>query len=61
MKIDKSQILAMLKDRGDHEKARQAEADLPDQVDTDKDEGLLAKLGIDPRDLLGKLTGGLGS
>lgn len=60
MKIDKSQIISMLKDRGDHDKATQADAALPDQVDTDKDQGLLAKLGLDPKDLLGKLPGGLG-
>ncbi len=59
MFIDKSQIVAMLKDRGDHDKATQAQSELPDQVDTDKDQGLLAKLGLDPQDLLGKLTGGL--
>lgn len=59
MNIDKSQIIALLKDRGDHDKATEAESELPDQVDTDRDQGLLAKFGLDPKDLLGKLTGGL--
>jgi hypothetical protein len=60
MKIDKSQIIDMLKNKGDHDKASQAESDLPDQVDTDQDKDKLDKLGIDPKDLLGKLPGGLG-
>lgn len=50
----------LLKNRGDHGKADQAQQELPDQVDTDQDSGLLAKFGINPQDLLGKLPGGLG-
>ncbi|WP_168202628.1 hypothetical protein [Georgenia wutianyii] len=45
---------------GETDKATQAESELPHKVDTDKDSGLLSKLGIDPQDLLGKLPGGLG-
>jgi hypothetical protein len=60
MQIDKSQIIELLKSRGDHDKATQAESDLPDKVDTEADAGLLGKLGIDPQDLLGGLPGGLG-
>ena len=61
MQIDKSQIIELLKSRGEHDKASQAESDLPDKVDPDADSGLLAKLGIDPKDLLGGLGGGLGN
>lgn len=53
MQIDKQQIIDMLKNRGDHDKADQAEADLPDQVDTDQHSDKLSKLGVDPKDLLG--------
>ena len=60
MNIDKAQIIALLKSRGDHDQAAQADSELPDQVDTDQDSGLLAKLGIDPSDLLGGAAGGLG-
>jgi hypothetical protein len=60
MQIDKSQILDLLKSRGEHDKAAQAESDLPDKVDPEADSGLLGKLGIDPKDLLGDLPGGLG-
>ncbi len=61
MQIDKDQIIAFLRERGDDTKADQAQSELPGQVDTDKDSGLLSKLGIDPADLIGGLGGGLGS
>ncbi len=60
MQIDKDQIIQLLRQRGDDDNASQAERDLPGQVDTEKDSGLLAKLGIDPSDLLGGLGGGIG-
>ncbi|MCC3291920.1 hypothetical protein [Arthrobacter sp. zg-Y1110] len=59
MQIDKQQIIEFLKNRGDSSKAGQAESDLPEKVDTERDSGLLDKLGINPKDLLGKLPGGL--
>lgn len=49
MEIDKSQIVEMLKNRGNTAKADQAQSDLPDKVDTDKDSGLLDKYGINSR------------
>ncbi|NKX51906.1 hypothetical protein HER39_15300, partial [Arthrobacter deserti] len=48
------------KSQGSGDKASQAESELPDQVDTERDSGLLSKLGIDVNDLLSKLPGGLG-
>jgi len=60
MQIDKTQIIEMLKSRGDDDQASQAETELPDQVDTEQDAGMLEKYGIDPKDLMGKLGGGLG-
>lgn len=60
MQIDKQQIIDHLTDKGDHDKAAQAQSELPETVDTEKDSGLLSKLGIDPQDLAGKLPGGLG-
>ena len=60
MQIDKSQILEFLRSQGDHEKAGQAESELPDQVDTEQHSDLLSRLGINPAELLGKLPGGLG-
>ena len=60
MQIDKNQVIALLRERGDDAKADQAQQELPGQVDTDQDTGSLAKLGIDPSDLLGGLGGGMG-
>jgi hypothetical protein len=60
MQIPKEQILELLRSRGQDDKASQADGELPDQVDTEKDAGLLQKLGIDPGDLMGALGGGGG-
>ncbi len=60
MEIDKQQIIEMLKNRGDHDKATQAQSDLPDKVDTDQHSSLLSKFGINPADLLGGAAGGIG-
>lgn len=60
MNIDKQQILDLLRNQGDQDKAQQAEQELPDQVDTERDSGLLQKFGLNPQDLLGKLGGGGG-
>ena len=58
MQIPKEQSLELLRSRGDQQKANQAESELPNQVDTDQDAGLLDRLGINPGDLLGQLGGG---
>jgi hypothetical protein len=57
--IDKSQIIELLKSRGENDKAGQAEQQLPDQVDTDQHKGILEGLGLDMGDLA-KLVPGLG-
>jgi hypothetical protein len=60
MEIPKDQILQMLRDRGDGDKAQQADQQLPDQVDPEKHGDLLKQIGIDPGKLLGGLGGKLG-
>jgi len=55
MQIDKQQVINMLKKRGDHDQAAQAEQNLPEQVDTDQHADQLSKLGVNPQDLLGGL------
>jgi hypothetical protein len=60
MEIPKEQILDLLKQRGDSDKAQKANDELPDTVDTERDSGILDKLGIDPKDLLGGLGGAAG-
>jgi hypothetical protein len=58
MNIDKDQILQLLRSQGDEDKAQQADRELPGQVDTDRDAGLLSKFGLDPMELVKKLGGG---
>lgn len=58
MNIDKSQILDLLRSQGDSDRAAEAERELPEQIDTDRDGGLLDRLGLDVGDLIGKLGGG---
>ncbi len=60
MKIDKSQIADLLRLRGDYARAEEAEWDLPDQIDTDRDGSLLDRFGLDVADLLKKFRGGGG-
>jgi hypothetical protein len=59
MEIPKDQVLQFLKERGDSQQAAQAEQELPDQVDTDQDAGLLSKFGIDPQELISKFGGNI--
>jgi hypothetical protein len=60
MQFDKSQILDLLRQQGDNDKAEQADRELPDQVDTDQHAGILERLGLSPATLMSKLAGGGG-
>jgi hypothetical protein len=60
MQIPKDKILELLRERGQNDQAEQADKELPDQVDPEQHGGLLEKFGIDPKDLVGKLPGGVG-
>lgn len=60
MQISKDTIIEMLRSRGEPSNADQAQAELPDQVDTENDKGLLDRFGIDPQQLLGGLGGKFG-
>jgi hypothetical protein len=55
MEIPKDKIIDLLKERGDHDKAADAERELPDKVDHEEQSNLLEKHGIDPKELLGKI------
>jgi len=59
MEIPKDKILDLLKEQGKQDQAQQAEQELPDQVDPERDSGLLAKFGLEPQDLLSKFGGGI--
>jgi hypothetical protein len=60
MEIPKDKILELLRERGQHDQADQADKELPDQVDDEQHGDLLQKYGIDPKELAGKLPGGIG-
>jgi hypothetical protein len=60
MNIDKDTIMNMLRSNGQDADADRAQQELPDQVDTDQDGGMLDKLGINPAELIAKFTGGGG-
>ena len=60
MEIPKDQILRLLRDRGDNDKADQADQQLPDQVDPEQHSDLLGKFGISPSDLPGNIGGKIG-
>ena len=55
MEIDKQKIVDMLRERGDHDKAQQAEQELPDKVDHEQHSDLLTRIGVDSKELLGKV------
>ena len=58
MNIDKSQILDLLRSHGDEDLVARADRELPDQVDTERDKGLLDRFGLDIDDLMKKFVGG---
>ena len=61
MQIDKEQLLQVLRTEGDNDTADRVAAELPDQIDTDRDGDALAAVGLDRTQLLAKLAaGGLG-
>ncbi len=63
MQFDKQQIIELLKSKGNHDQAEQADNDLPEKVDTDQHAELLGKLGLSADDLpgaLGDIGGKLG-
>ena len=55
MQIPKEQVLEFLRSRGQQDKAQQANQELPDRVDTDRDSDILERLGINPQELTGQL------
>jgi hypothetical protein len=58
MQIDKNTIIEYLRQRGDDDTADQANQELPEQVDTDRDAGVLQRFGLDPAELMSRFTAG---
>ena len=48
MEIPKDAILSFLRERGQSDQVAQAEQELPDQVDSERDSDLLGRFGVDP-------------
>jgi hypothetical protein len=64
MEVPKEQIVQLLRERGESSQAEQADLELPDQVDPERDSGVLGRFGLDQDDLVSalqdRLPGGLG-
>ena len=56
MKIDKQQLLTVLRTEGDNETAEKVESQLPDEIDTDSDGGAMEAVGLDRDELMAKLA-----
>ncbi|GAA4360524.1 hypothetical protein [Angustibacter luteus] len=51
MKTHKHHIIELLKSRGHHDHAAEAEASLPDELDTDEHEDNLKRWGVSTNDI----------
>ena len=58
MKLDKQELVRMLRTEGDNDTADRVEARLPDEIDTDADGDALDEVGLDRTELMNKLAGG---
>lgn len=53
MHTGRDEIVEALRGRGDHDRALEAACGLPRYIDTDRDRGVLKKVGVNPDTLLG--------
>jgi hypothetical protein len=58
VKLDKQELVRVLHTEGDNETADKVAAQLPDEIDTDRDGDTLDRLGLDRTQLMAKLAGG---
>jgi hypothetical protein len=58
VKLDKQELVRVLRTEGDNDTADKAEQSLPDEIDTDRDGDALDSIGLDRTQLLAKLAGG---
>jgi hypothetical protein len=58
VKLDKQELLKLLRTQGDNDTADRVEQQLPDEIDTDRDGDALASVGLDETQLRAKLAGG---
>ena len=58
VKLDKQELVRVLRTEGDNDTADKVEAGLPDEIDTDRDADALESAGLDRTQLMAKLAGG---
>ena len=58
MKLDKQELVRMLRTQGDNDTAEAVDSRLPDEIDTDSDGDQLDELGLDRTQLMAKLAAG---
>jgi len=58
VKLDKQELVRMLRTEGDNDTADRVESDLPDAIDTDRDGDALDAVGLDRTQLMAKLAAG---
>ena len=58
MHIERAKLVQLLHTEGDNELADKVAAQLPEQIDTDKDGDALAAVGLDRTQLMAKLAAG---
>ncbi len=57
MQFDKETVLNFMRQEGMGQQADQAAQQLPDQVDHEQHAGLLQSFGVDPKQLMSRLSG----
>jgi hypothetical protein len=58
VKLDKQELLRLLRTQGDNDTADKVESSLPDEIDTDQLGDKLDELGLDRTELMTKLAAG---
>ena len=58
MKLDKQELVRLLRTEGDNDTADRVESQLPGEIDTDRDGDALDAVGLDRTQLMAKLAGG---
>ena len=58
MKLHKDQLVKMLRTEGDNPTADKVAAQLPDEIDSERDAAALEAVGLTPTQRMAKLAGG---
>jgi hypothetical protein len=58
VKLDKQELVRILRTQGDNDTADSVDSGLPDDIDTERDSDQLDELGLDRTQLMAKLAAG---